>query len=55
MTRDEFLAQMLENGRITQAQVARVRRKDEAKSLYRKNKNKMTRAELQAVMDTLFN
>ena len=53
MTRDEFLAEMLERGRITQVQVDRVRARDAAKALYKRDKNKMTKAEMQAVIDLL--
>lgn len=53
MTRGEFLQEMAEKGRITQAQIDRVRAKDVAKEKYKKNKAKMTKAEMQEVLDIL--
>ena len=53
MTRDEFLAKMLEKGKVTQAQVEKVKVKDAAKEKYLKDKSKMTKAEMQEVLDTL--
>ena len=55
MARYEFLQKMMEKGKITQAQVDRVKVKDAAKERYLKDKAKMTKAEIQAVMDVLFN
>lgn len=55
MTRSEFLEKMLEKGKITQSQVDKVKAKDTAKEKYLKDKSKMTKAEMQEVMDTLFN
>ena len=53
MTRGEFLQEMAEKGKITQAQIDRVRAKDVAKEKYKKDKAKMTKAEMQEVLDTL--
>ena len=55
MTRDEFLAKMLEKGKIVQAQVDKVKAKDAAKDKYKKDKDKMNKAEMQAVLDKLLN
>lgn len=55
MTRDEFLTKMLEKGKVTQAQANRIKAKESAKETYRKDKAKMTKAEMQVVMDTLLN
>ena len=53
MTRDEFLTKMLEKGKVTQAQVNKIKGKDVAKETYRKDKAKITKTEMQAVIDTL--
>jgi len=53
MTRDEFLDKMLEKGKVTNAQIDKIKAKDSAKALYLKDKAKMTKAEMQAAMDTL--
>jgi DNA-directed RNA polymerase subunit H (RpoH/RPB5) len=53
MTRDEFLQKMLEKGKISQEQIAKVKAKDEAKIKYKKGKGKMTKAEVEAVLDAL--
>ncbi len=53
MTREEFLAKMLEKGKITQAQVDKVKTKDAAKEQYKKDKDKMTKAEIQEVLDLI--
>lgn len=53
MTRDEFLTKMLEKGKVTRAQVNKIKGKDIAKEAYRKDKAKMTKAEVQGVLDTL--
>lgn len=55
MTRDEFLQKMLEKGKITQVQVDKVKAKSKAKSKYLKDKAKMTKAEMQEVLDALLN
>ena len=53
MTREEFLAKMLEKGKITQAKIDKVAAKDKAKAKYAKDKGKMDKAEIQAVLDVL--
>ena len=53
MTRYEFLEKMLEKGKITREQADRVEAKDAAKERYLKDRVKMTKAEIQLVMDTL--
>lgn len=53
MTRDEFLIKMLEKGKVTNAQIDKIKSKDAAKETYRKDKSKMTKAEMQSVMDVL--
>ena len=55
MTREEFLDKMIEKGKVTQKQVDKVKAKDSAKELYKKDKAKMTKAEIQGVLDTLLN
>jgi hypothetical protein len=55
MTRDEFLAQMLEKGKVTQVQIDKIKAKDAAKALYKKDKAKMTKADMQAILETLVN
>lgn len=54
MNRDEFLQKMLEKGKVTQAQVDKVKAKDIAKENYKKaDKAKMTKVEMEAILDTL--
>jgi len=54
MSRDEFLQKMLEKGKVTQAQVDKVKAKDIAKENYKKaDKAKMTKVEMEAILDTL--
>lgn len=53
MTRDEFLTKMLEKGKVTQAQIDKIKAKDIAKETYRKDKAKMAKAEMQGVLDTI--
>jgi hypothetical protein len=53
MTRDEFLQKMLEKGKVTQKQIDKVKAKDEVKEKYKKDKAKMTKTEMQEVLDVL--
>ena len=53
MTRDEFLQRMLEKGKVTQKQVDKIKVKDNAKEKYKKDKVKMTKTEMQEVLDML--
>jgi hypothetical protein len=53
MTRDEFLQNMLERGKVTQAQIDKVKAKDAAKEKYKKDKDKLTKAEMQEVLGAL--
>lgn len=53
MTRDKFLQAMIEKGKITQAQIDKVKAKDAAKERYKKDKDKMSKAEMQALLDVL--
>lgn len=53
MTREEFLQKMLEKGKITQEQVDKIKAKDAAKEQYKKDKDKMTKAEIQEVLDLI--
>jgi len=57
MNRTEFLAKMVGRKRITQEQADAIKNKekalDDAIELYTKNKSKMTKAELAAVIDTI--
>lgn len=53
MTRGEFLQAMIEKGKITQVQVDKVKAKDAAKEKYKKDKDKMSKAEMQASLDLL--
>jgi hypothetical protein len=53
MNRQEFLEKMLAKGKITQAQVDKIKVKDDAKEKYKKDKAKMTKAEIQSVLDAL--
>lgn len=53
MTRDEFLQAMIEKGKITQAQIDKVKAKDAAKERYKKDKDKMSKSELQVLLDEL--
>ena len=55
MTRGEFLQKMLEKGKITQARIDKVKAKDAAKEKYTKDKAKMSKTEMQEVLDTLLN
>jgi len=53
MTRSEFLDKMVEKGKVTKEQVDKVKAKDATKENYKKNKTKMTKPELQALLDEL--
>jgi len=55
MTREEFLQKMLEKGKVTQEQVNKTKAKDAAKARYLKDKAKMTKTEMQEVLDELLN
>jgi len=51
MTRDEFLGKMLEKGKVTQAQIDKVKAKDTALENYKSKGALMTKTEMQAVLD----
>lgn len=53
MTRDEFLQKMLEKGKVTQAQVDKVKAKDAAKEKFKTDKAKMTKVEMQEILGLL--
>jgi DNA-directed RNA polymerase subunit H (RpoH/RPB5) len=53
MTRDEFLQKMLEKGKITPAQLDKIKAKDAAKERYKKEKEKMAKTEMQEILDVL--
>jgi hypothetical protein len=57
MNRTEFLEKMVGRKRITQEQADAIKNKekalDDAIELYTKNKSKMTKAEITAVLDTI--
>lgn len=55
MTRDKFLQAMLEKGKISQAQMDKIKAKGAAKEKYQKDKDKMSAVEMQAMLDLLFN
>lgn len=53
MTREEFLQKMVEKGKITQVQVDKIKAKGTAKERYKKDRAKMTKTEMQEVLDVL--
>ena len=53
MTREEFLIKMLEKGKIKQNQMDKINGKNSAKEKYKKDKSKMTKTEMQEVLDIL--
>ena len=53
MTRDDFIQKMTEKGKLTQDQIDKIRAKNAAKAKYKKDKDKLTKAEMQTVLDAL--
>jgi len=53
MDRAEFLGKMLAKGKITQTQIDKLQVKEEAIAKYKKDKAKLTKPELQELLDKL--
>lgn len=53
MTRDEFIQRMVEKGKLTKEQLDKIVAKDAAKEKFKKDKDRMNKAELIAMLDML--
>lgn len=53
MTRDEFITKMIEKGKMRPEALEKIKAKNDAKTKYKAEKSKLTKTELQTLLDVL--